>query len=63
MAEVAVNTGRSVRFIGLGVDMGVVVLGGSHFSGSCWGIVAGAGPSGWYDMNMSGAGWGAGSGA
>ena len=47
IAEVAVKTGKSVRFIGLGVDIGVPVFGGSHFSDSCWGTAVGAGPSGW----------------
>ena len=44
IAPVLVKTGSSPRFIGDGV---VVVLGGSHFKGSCWIIGSGCGPSGW----------------
>lgn len=47
MADVAVNTGRSARFIGVGVAM---TLGGSHRR-RCWlfsrGTAVGVGPSGW----------------
>lgn len=45
IADVAVNTGRSPRFIGVGA--GVEVLGGSQRIGSCWAKASGGGPSGW----------------
>lgn len=43
MADVAVNTGRSLRRMAAGV----AVLGGSHLRDSCWGTETGDGPSGW----------------
>jgi hypothetical protein len=49
IADVAVKTGRSPRFMGLGV----AVFGGSHRMGFCSTMAFGGGPSGWYGMKMS----------
>ena len=44
IADVLVKTGRSPRFMGLGV---VIVFGGSQRTGSCCETALGGGPSGW----------------